>query len=173
MSTLRRWRGLIFSLGLLALSPLGAESLVEDSGRFVVNIPAPYERTVADVPTAAGNVKNYQFIHTADANACSVQYADYPAGSVAKNGGAGITCDRILEGARESFKATIRSKAEHRLGDVIGRDCIMDSAEGKWTLRERAYVVGDRAYQVMYMCSTGAENSKEALQFLDSFRLLR
>jgi hypothetical protein len=71
------------------------------------------------------------------------------------------------------MNGVIRSKVEHKLGDVSGWEYILDNSKDKLSARVRCYLVDHRLYQIMYLSSSGTESSPEALHFLDSFHLLR
>ncbi|MSU46008.1 MAG: hypothetical protein EXS42_02485 [Lacunisphaera sp.] len=99
-------------------------------------------------------------------------YNDYPSGSIAKLDREKTYSD-IINGLVDSLKGMVRSNVEHKLGEVAGREYVLINKTDKFVSRTRCYFVGDRLYQIMYMGPIGTENDKEALHFLDSFRLLR
>ena len=77
-----RWQcTLLLAAGLALLPFLRAETLVDDSGRFTVNIAAPFERNTRDVETAAGKTKLFLLIHATETAGYFVGYNDYAPGS--------------------------------------------------------------------------------------------
>jgi hypothetical protein len=168
-----RWQcALVFASGLVLLPLLRAESLVDDPGRFTVNLAAPYERSTKDVETAAGKTKMFLLVHATETQGYFVTYNDYAPGSMAGTDRA-ATYERVIKGVAEGMKGSVRSGSDHQLGDVGGREYIIDIAKMNLAARERCYLVGDRLYQVMYLGPVGSEGKDEVLQFLNSFRLLR
>ena len=173
MSNFRRHGRLIISLGLLWLSPLRAEPMVDDPGRFAVDMPQPVKRDTSEINSGLGKGTMHLFSNDGpNSTAYILGYNDYPAGSIAKLDREKVYGD-IIKGVVDSLKGVVRSNVEHKLGEVAGREYILVNETDKFVARTRCYLVGDRLYQIMFMGPPGTENSKEALQFLDSFRLLR
>ena len=173
MSNFRRHGRLIISLGLLWLLPLRAEPMVDDPGRFAVDMPQPVKRDTSEINSGLGKGTMHLFSNDGpNSTGFVLGYLDYPAGSVAKIDQT-KPYDDIIKGVVDSLKGVIRSNVAHKLGDANGREYIVDNEKDKFVARTRCYFVGDRLYQIMYLGPIGSENSKEALQFLDSFRLLR
>ncbi len=133
MSTLRRWGGPVIFLGLLWLSPLRAEPLVDDPGRFTVDMPAPVERSSEAIDTNLGKGTLHTFMSEGSASTgYALSYIDYPPASkidVAKS------YEEIMKAQAESFKGSVRSKTEHKLGDVTGREFVIVASEGKLAAR--------------------------------------
>ncbi len=92
-----------------------------------------------------------------------------------------ITTEELKEFAR---KAIIDNILSHSQGKIIyqkeisldgnwgteGQGVILD---GKVVIHTRSYIVQDYYYQVMVMSKIGTENNKEAIDFLNSFKLKR
>jgi hypothetical protein len=173
MSTIRQYRGLVFSLGFVLLSPLRAEPLVDDPGRFAVDMPQPVKRDTSEINSGLGKGIMHLFSNDGpNSTAYILSYNDYPAGSIAKLDQEKTYGD-IIKGVVDSLKGVVRSNVAHKLGDAAGHEYILVNEKDKFVSRTRCYFVGDRLYQIMYLGPIGTENSKEALRFLDSFRLLR
>ncbi|HKB57728.1 MAG TPA: hypothetical protein VKC51_09070 [Lacunisphaera sp.] len=173
MSNFRRHGGLIIFLGLLWLSPLRAEPLVDDPGRFAVDMPQPVKRDTSEINSGLGKGIMHLFSNDGpNSTAYILSYNDYPAGSIAKLDREKVYGD-IIKGVVDSLKGVVRSNVAHKLGDAAGHEYILVNEKDKFVSRTRCYFVGDRLYQIMYLGPIGTENSKEALRFLDSFRLLR
>ncbi len=173
MCTHSRRGGLSFLFGLLLLSPLRADPMVDDPGRFAVDIPQPVERTTQEVNSGFGKGTMHLVSHDgANSTAYILGYNDYPAGSIAKVDRE-KTYDDIIKGVVDTLKSVARSNVGHKLGDVAGREYIAVNEADKFVARVRCYLVGDRLYQIMYLGPLDSENNKEALKFLDSLRLLR
>ncbi len=173
MNTPQRYGASIFCLGLLWLSPLRAEPLVDEPGRFTVDMPQPVERSTSEINSGLGKGIMHLFSNDGpNSTAYILGYNDYPAGSIAKLDREKVYGD-VIKGVVDSLKGVVRSNVEHKLGEVAGWEYILVNEANKFVARTRCYLAGDRLYQIMYMGPIGTENSKEALQFLESFRLLR
>jgi len=99
-----------------------------------------------------------------------VAVADYPARPITqKSVDAAYT--GAINGAASSVKGKIRSIAPHVLGNITGRDVLIDVKANNKTAHLRIYYVGHRQFQAMFVSPTGQENGKDALAFLNSFKL--
>ena len=59
----------------------------------------------------------------------------------------------------------------YTVGELIGREGQYDASN--LAQRTRAFLIGDRIYSIAYLGFAGTESSTEALNFLNSFLLLR
>ena len=173
MNRNRHWVRLVCTLGLLWSGLIRAEVIVDNSGRFTVDIPSPSKRSDSEpTDSQVGKTVLHLLTHeSADGRqAYILSYNDYdPAQKldVAKS------YEGIIQNVVGSMNGVIRSKVEHKLGDISGWDYTLDSAKNKLSARVRCYIVDHRLYQIMYLSSTGAENNAEALHYLESFHVLR
>ncbi len=173
MKILRHWGAQVVFLGLLGLSPLRAETIVDDPGRFSIDIPQPVERSTSETTSGLGNTTMHFLVHEVDkATAYILSYNDYPPGSVAKMDQS-KPYDDIVQGVVDSLKGKIRSNVAHKLGDANGREYVIDNEKDKFAAWVRCYFVGDRLYQIMVIGPPGIETAKESLHFMESLRLLR
>ncbi len=168
----RQWVGLICTLGLLWAAPIRADVVVDSPGRFTVDIPSPAKRSDAETDSKVG--KTIMHMLTAESadgtKAWILSYNDYdPAQKLDVAG----SYEGIIKNVVASLNGVIRSKAEHKLGDVAGWEYIVDSPKDKFSARVRCYMVDHRLYQIMYLSALGTESSPEAIHFLDSFHILR
>lgn len=170
-SPLRRL-GIIASL-LFLLAGLRAELVVDDPGRFMVDMPAPQSRSQNETDSGLGKTTLHLLTHEADASTAYILgYNDYPAGSVAKLDLA-VTYHNVMEGVLNSMQVEAISSGEHQLGDTKGWEYTFKAKDGHLAGHVRSYFVGDRLYQVMYLGALNSENGEKSLHYLDSFRLLR
>jgi len=175
MNTLRPRGGmLLVSLWLVLLAGLRAETIIDDAGRFAVDIAAPQYRSEQETSSTAGKTIIHLLTHDGDGTGFIVGYNDYPPGSVAKLGAA-ATLKKVKQGVLDSMESTATSEGDHQLGDTKGIEYAFAAKdkEGKFSGRVRSYFVGDRLYQIMYLGPPGTANGEEAMHFLNSFRLLR
>jgi hypothetical protein len=174
MSAQRRLIGLFVSLLVLAFSPARAETLVDDAGRFVVDIPQPVTRSSTESGSAAAKLTNFVLTHDSGPTAELVQYTDFLPGRLAQIDHAKMY-ESAANGGAANVNGVIRSLVVHRLGTVEGREMIVDfkASEAKCVSRCRFYLANDRLYALIYVGPAGSEDSTEAVHFLDSFRLLR
>ncbi|MBL8798235.1 MAG: hypothetical protein JNM56_30355 [Planctomycetia bacterium] len=85
---------------------------------------------------------------------------------------------KILDGAREGMLNNIKGKllkeANITLDKNAGRDWQFDALQGKMYGRSRAFLVGDRMYQVMVMGEDkGVMTNKDTETYLASFKLAK
>ena len=172
MNTFRRHCGLLVAALVVSFSPANAEVMADGPGRFTVDIPQPTSRDVKFADTAAGKVKIFILIHDGGTLAHMVGYNDYPAGALTGKDPA-IAYEGWAKGQAGGMNGVIRSIVNHQLGEIVGREMIVDIKSQNTVARSRCFIEGDRLYQVMYLGPTGSENSASAVQFLDSFRLQR
>lgn len=143
-----------------------ADTTIDDDGHFAACFPMPTERNNMVLNTDAGKVTMHIVSTKTEANAYIVSYCEGPAGAAA-------SLDGAATGAAENMNGKIRSETTCKLGDVDGREVIVDVPSAGMVSRMRLYIVGARLFQVEYIGRAGSESSEDALTFLDSFRLLR
>ena len=101
-----------------------------------------------------------------------IAVADYPARSITKKS-LDAAYTGAINGAANSVKGKIRSVAPYVLGNITGRDALIDAKAGNQTVHLRVFYVGHRQFQAMFIGPTGRENSKACLAFLNSFVLTK
>jgi hypothetical protein len=171
MNSPLRLRGTLLSLWLVLLVGLRAELVLDDAGRFAVDIAAPYARSENETNSGLGPTTLHLLSHDGGKIAFILGYNDYPPGSVAKLDLA-ETYRNVMKGVLDSMKCEARTSGDHRLGDINGWEYTLVAKDNSLAGHVRSYFVGDRLYQVMYLGPVDSENSGESLHFLDSFRLL-
>jgi hypothetical protein len=65
------------------------------------------------------------------------------------------------------------SQSVCKAGEVEGLDYVASFTTAKAIVHARIFLVGHRSYVVQYVGPVDSENSKNALDFLNSFRVLR
>jgi hypothetical protein len=75
----RHWVGLICMLGLLWAGPIRADVVVDNPGRFTVDLPSPAKRSDSTTESKLGKTVLHMLTHeSADgAQACILSYNDY------------------------------------------------------------------------------------------------
>lgn len=165
--------GILLSLGMLWATGLRAEVIVDEAGRFSIDMPAPQNRATNATDSGLGKTTIHLLMHDADpSTAYILGYNDYPPGSIAKLDLA-VTYKNVMEGVLGSMKSDLHNSGAHQLGDTKGWEYTFADKEGKLSGHVRSYFVGDRLYQIMFLGPPGKENSEESLHFLDSFRITR
>jgi hypothetical protein len=157
---------------LLAATGRADPTAVEDAdGHFAATFPAAVSRSNQILDTDAGQIIMCKAYAAQGAASFTVIYCDYPEGYVASTGAPSIFKGAAKDAA-DTAKGTIRSQGDCRLGDVAGLEVLIDGPNREFVERMRLYVVGDRLFQVTYTGRPNSEAGKDALDFLDSFRLL-
>jgi len=167
-----------FSLALLVLCPLALHAeekkpapFVSKDGRFSVALPdKPTERTVkvkfgdADIELRlfAVNQKDKE-------RAFVVSYSDYPKDKIGADREK-FVAERI-EGNVSNLKGKVVSNEKLTLGKgkFPGREVRVELAEKKQLYRARAYLAGERVYQVVLLGSDEFVKGKEADDYFASF----
>ncbi|MDE2181459.1 MAG: hypothetical protein KGJ78_00405 [Alphaproteobacteria bacterium] len=149
-----------------------AEAVSAPAWKFSATFPCQSQISTQTVDTAAGKIAVTQYVCDADDGnaAFIVAINDYPSGSVTEANVNSVYSGGV-NGFAEGVKGTIRNSTDFALGSITGRETIIDIGEPKGAARVRAFLVGDRLYQVVAIGVPGTENSKAALDFLDSFNL--
>ncbi len=167
-----RKAGVLLAL-FTALAVAGrAGETVDAEGRFAATFPASVKRSSQFLDTVLGRVTMHQVYTDQGTTSCLVIFTDYPAGGVARSGGVSTVYANAAQGAVKSVNGTLLSQAECKLGDLTGMDLVVDAPQQKEVAHARYFIVGDRFFQEIFVGPPGAESGKEALAFLDSFRLL-
>jgi hypothetical protein len=169
--------GPIWSLALPLLLGAAQEELpanwkvnVSKDGGFSVAMPGTPTETKKQVKTATGQLLVTMLVAEGrDEALFVVSFSDFPKIEVKKE-----TVDKRLDNARDGAVSSARGKL--RTEKIIkldethpGRELVVEK-DGAVVAKIRIYVVKNRLYQVMVLCS-GAGSSKEAGVFMDSFRL--
>jgi hypothetical protein len=159
-------------LGLAAHYAWG-DVLNDRDGRFSANFPGRPTPSLQTVTTDAGPTIAHIFENHGPQGAIyTVVYSDYPAGAMSTK-----TPDGVYEGAINGVMGetggTLKSSTAVTAGGVPGREAVIDAPQRKTMFRVRFFLSGDRLYQVAYEGPPGSETGKDAVAFLDSFRIPR
>ena len=170
MNSPLRLGGTLLSLWLVLLVGLRAEMVMDDAGRFAIDMDAPHTSSQAE---GKENFVIHMLMHEEGTTAAyMVSYNDLPPGS-----GKLLNVPDLMQSAMKDFLSSTAAKmltsGEYQLGDIKGWEFTFAENKGAFSGRARFYLVGDRFYQVVYMGPTNTEGGEKSLHFLDSFRLLR
>jgi hypothetical protein len=147
------------------------ETVVNIDGGFSATFPVKTQTT--SMPVKSGDVEVTMTMVAAEKNGASfiVSYVDYPAGTLAQKSLDQAFQD-IIDGTVGNVQGALRTASSIALGGTAGREVLIDVPAQNVAVHERIFLVGDRLYQVMYGGPKGTESAKEAMAFLDSFKLL-
>jgi hypothetical protein len=170
MNSPLRLGGTLLSLWLVLLVGLQAEMVMDDAGRFAIDMAAPQSRSTSEGKD--GFVIHLLLHEEGTAAAYMVSYNDLSPGSGGKLDLHGLMLNAMAEFLKSTASKELAS-GEHALGDIRGWDFTFTENKEAYSGHGRFYLVGDRFYQVIYMGPVNTENSEKSLRFVDSFRLLR
>jgi hypothetical protein len=147
-----------------------AETLNAGRWGFSVVFGCRSQLASRNIVTAAGNVKMTAYSCATRDGEFFVAVADYPARSITRKSVAAAYAGAI-DGAANSVNGKIRRVAPYTLGNITGRDFLIDMKAKKQTAHFRVFYVRNRQFQLAFIGPTGRENGKNGLNFLNSFRL--
>lgn len=137
-------------------------------GRFTIQMPGNPEEQTNKVNTVAGPIEVHMFTVSPDRSTLyGVGYGDSAVMNTKPE-------SDILDGARDGVVRNVKGKLDSEKKITIdkypGRDFLVVIKGG--VVRERAYLVKDRLYQVIFVSSSREfATGKDADKFLDSFKL--
>jgi hypothetical protein len=142
-------------------------------GKFTVTLPAKPTEQTTKVPTDVGQLDMHMFIVDQKDRAYLVTYIDYPKGSV------GDKADKVLDGVVDGNvkgtkgKLTSQDKITLTVGkkDYPGRAVTIAMPDNKNVYRGRAFLVGDRLYQVVALGPDEFVKGDAVKGYLDSFKI--
>lgn len=160
-------------LAVLAVSaqPARAEAVNSKEGRFAAVFPGAAR--MSSTPVQSGDVTVRMTVYAFENGPLSyyVSYSDYPSQTFAH-----LSRDRAYANVINATVANVKGRKEReagvKVGNVTGREVLIDVPAQHATMRERLFLVGSRLYQVVYGGPPGSENAEPALDFLNSFKLL-
>jgi len=150
---------------------LRAETVTSKDGHFAATFPA--QSRASSAPVQMGNATIAMNVIAVEQAAFNyyVSYSDYPPGTLAQTAPdqayANIVSSTVAGG-----QGKLRSSVPYKLGNITGREVVIDVPSQQQVARERLFLVGNRLFQVVYGGPPGSENTKGALDFLNSFKLL-
>lgn len=171
---MRVFRSGLLSLGLLAVALAACsreETVVSRDGGFSATFPVKTQAT--SLPVKSGEIDVTMKMVAAEKDGASfvVSYVDYPTGALAQKSLDQAFQD-IIDGTVGNVQGALRTASPIALGGTTGREVLIDVPAQNVAVHERIFLVGDRLYQVMYGGPKGTESAKDAMAFLDSFKLL-
>ncbi len=143
-----------------------------NEGRFTVQMPGTPVEKILD---KQGTAKQYQYIVANDDGAYLVSYQDNPGLQKATKD----ELAKALEGAQKSAQTAVKGKLIQAKEITLdkeypGREYEFEAAKIPGGIfRARAYLVNGRLYQLIVAGKKDFATSKEADQFLDSFKLVK
>ena len=149
-------------------APARADDVISADWGFSAAFPCQAQIKTKPINTDAGNVTMVYYICQNGGSGYYVALGDYPKGFV-------ISPDETLasaaQGAAQNVNGTIRSMVPYPIGNIPGRELLVDVTSSSAVAHVRIFVVGDRLYQVGVLGRTGSERSQAWLDFLNSFTL--
>jgi hypothetical protein len=162
---------LAFCAAMFFAAGANAEHLDAKQWRFSLTFPCQSAPGSQMVDTELGKILMTMYSCGGDNDAYMIAINDYPKGTVTPDNIDAVYTG-VIDGASSNTNGKIRNIAPFTLGNVTGREALIDVSEQGGAVRTRVFLVGDRLYQVMFIGPNGQENSKGALDFLNSFTLL-
>jgi hypothetical protein len=165
-----RFGAISATLLALAANLAWGDTVANKAGQFSVNFPGPVKESTQNVDTSAGTATAHILSYRSREAIYTALYSDYPAGAVGK-APVDVVYAGAINGAVQKAGGTLRSSTPIQVGNITGREAVLDAPSKAETVRVRYFLVGDRLYQVMYDGPTGTEKSPQAMSFLDSFQI--
>lgn len=167
------WKSIVAVCGaaLLGIASAQAEKLDAPQWHFSANFPCQSQIGGQTAKTAAGDIIITSYSCGDDVTAYVIAINDIPAQLIKPETIDGMFAGAINEAAAGA-KGSIRTINPYTLADFPGRDAIIDTPNDKTVMHLRAFLVGNRFYQVLYVGKAGTEDSKDCLEFLNSFTLI-
>ena len=168
----------IVFVGLLA-SILGAAdkppksnwtTYTSTEGRFEILMPGEVKQFPVEVQNEFGHSVLHMNVATWDQTMVVVNWLDYPP-DVAQDLPEQLL-DDSREGALDNLGGKLVSETAIKLGRHEGRELLIEVAKQDRLFRARIYLVGNRLYQTVLFGPPKAVKSKQAQQYLDSFKLI-
>lgn len=151
------------------LDPTEWKEFASKEGRFKVLMPGTPKQDKAETESDFGKSVLHMNLARAGKAMYGANYSDFPA--EIKKADLKQLYDSSRDGAVANLEGKLASEKDIKLGKHPGREIRIDVAKGKQLFRARVYLVGQRLYQVIVLGTPETATSKEADQFLDSFKL--
>jgi hypothetical protein len=146
------------------------KSFASPKGGFSVLLPGEPAEQSRKVKTHAGVVEvTLYVVDVPKAGNYVVGYTEFPEKGL-QAGTSEKRLDNARDGAVRSARGKLQSETKIVLGSFPGRELIIEG-DGKDLVRTRIYAVKSRLYQTMVVGSKTTVDGREALRFLDSFKL--
>ena len=167
---------LVLAISLLVLAGCHKPNWQDFSsaeGRFSVLMPGTPKDKSQTENTPLGPITTHISIYSDNDSAFAVSYTEYPP-SLMEN----FNVEKGLDGARNAqlgkFGSALISETPLSYQDTYpGRELQMTltKGDGKHAIRNRMYLIKNRLYQVMIILPKDELFSKDAVKFMDSFKL--
>lgn len=140
-------------------------------GRFTIKMPNDPTTQTQETKSKTGTLKIHLVAAApSESSACLVTYNDYPDEEL--KAGVEKLYDTTRDGNVKNFgKLLSEKKVELGPDKIPGREILLRSSDGEATYRNRMFLVKNRFYQVVIYGADNYAKSKEADEYLDSFRL--
>lgn len=155
----------------MLVGPAYADTFTSKEWGFSATFPGSANQTAEPVKTAVGNVTMVSVYYVSDNTYYGVLFADFPKGAITSRPLAQVYKNTAI-GEAKNPKGTIRKITDFTVDGVVGRDVLIDH-ESNSRAHTRIFIISDRQFQVIFVGPSGSENGKAALDFLNSFHLLR
>jgi hypothetical protein len=174
----RSFTDILLRLGAICAAMLGlaahyawGDVLSDREGRFMANFPGRAATALQTIATDTGPVIAHIYEHRNPQGAVyTIAYSDYPQGAMIRTSPEGVY-EGVINGAMGQTGGTLKSSTAITSDGISGREAVFDTRDT--AIRARFFLRGDRLYQIAYQGSPGSETGREAVGFLDSFRILR
>ncbi len=140
-------------------------------GRFSIHIPGTPIESSHMTRTPKGNILYRSFELERPDTWYGVQYSDYPESYMQENTPEGIL-DRTRRACEMGLEAKFVGETEITLGEYPGRELTFKQSAGLIIVKTRIFVVGNRVYQITVRVPNRDAALKNAMEYLDSFKLL-
>ena len=148
----------------------GAEPLDNPAFGFSVDFPCQSATASQIVSTPTGGVSMTMFVCQNAGGSYFVAVSDTPKAAVTDANREGVL-NGTIAAISANLKGTIRAVVPLIGEKSRGRDVLIDIPEQKAAARAHVFLANDRVYQAMAFVPAGKETGKEAIAFLDSFKL--
>jgi len=149
-------------------------------GRFRILSPGAMIEKIDSIETPVGTLAQHSFVYQPDNPKEAenliymVSYYDYPEGTIPADSTDLIQAffDETIAAAAFSINGKVQYADDTQLGDHPGRIWRIDYLEGKAVIKTRAYLVGQRYFNVQTISLIQRHINSSSDRFLDSFRLI-
>jgi hypothetical protein len=142
-------------------------------GKFTVALPDKPTEQTNKVPTAVGQLEMHMFVIDQKDRAYLVTYSDYPKDSVVDK--ADKVLDGVVDGNAKALKGKLASQDKITITvgkkDYPGREITVELPDKKGLYKARAFLVGDRLYQVVALGPEDFVKGKGVDEYLKSFKV--
>ncbi|RPD50991.1 hypothetical protein [Paracnuella aquatica] len=170
---------LLFCLSTSVFHPF-ADWFLYKNQQMSIEFPQEPNITTQSVPTAVGDIEmkiaSFESKNEADSNLAYVFIAsDYPDSLI--NSGKKELLPQFfrasVDGAEKNVNGKLISEKEISIEGFPGREVNVDYGNGQAIISFRMYLVHNRAYFIQTLSETEKAANKDAIRFMNSFKLQR